>query len=246
MAHPPNPLDFSGKTVLVIGGSSGIGNGIARLFRNHGAAVHVTGTRDSESAYPDSDFESMSYYPLDIASDDAVRDFKPDFDSLDVLVNSAGTVLYKRGEYKMDGWRHVIDVNLTGVMHTCLRFHTMLKASSGNIVLVSSMASFHATRGNPAYSASKGGLRTLTMSLAEAWARDGIRVNTIAPGFVDTKLTKITRNNRDLYEATIRNTPLGRWGEPEEMATVALFLASTMASYMTGVTIPVDGGAGLS
>jgi 3-oxoacyl-[acyl-carrier protein] reductase len=146
----------------------------------------------------------------------------------------------------MDGWRHVIDVNLNGVMRCCLRFHDLLAASQGSIIQVASMASFHATRGNPAYSASKGGLRTLTMTLAEAWARDGIRVNAIAPGFVESKLTRVSRDNPAIYEASVKNTPLGRWGEPEEMGGVCLFLASTLASYVTGVTIPVDGGAGLS
>jgi 3-oxoacyl-[acyl-carrier protein] reductase len=84
------------------------------------------------------------------------------------------------------------------------------------------------------------------MTLAEAWARDGIRVNAVAPGFVDTKLTKVSRDNPNIYQATLENTPLGRWGEPEEMGTASLFLASDMASYVTGHTLPVDGGAALS
>lgn len=238
-------IDFKGKTVLVTGGSSGIGNGIARVFRDAGAQVHVTGTQAAASDY-DSDMRDMRYYRLDVADDRAVDDFAPDFDRLDVLVNSVGTVAYKQAEFQMAGWRHVMDVNITGVMHCCTKFRPMLAQSKGSIVIVSSMASFHATRGNPAYSASKGGLRTLTMTLAEAWAKDGIRVNAVAPGFVDTKLTKITRDNPQLYEATLKNTPLGRWGQPEEMGTAALFLASDMASYITGAMIPVDGGAGLS
>jgi 3-oxoacyl-[acyl-carrier protein] reductase len=238
-------IDFSGKTVLVTGGSSGIGNGIARVFREAGAAVHVTGTRARAGDY-DSDMKGMRYYQLDVADDQAVDAFAPDLQRLDVLVNSVGTVAYKKAEFEMEGWRRVMDVNITGVMHCCTKFRPMLAQSKGSIVIISSMASFHATRGNPAYSASKGGLRTLTMTLAEAWAKDGIRVNAVAPGFVDTKLTKVTRDNPALYEGSLKNTPLGRWGTPEEMGTAALFLASDMASYITGAMIPVDGGAGLS
>lgn len=238
-------IDFSGKTVLVTGGSSGIGNGIAQVFRRAGAEIHVTGTRKSKADY-DSDMEGMRYYQLDIGDDEAVDAFSPDFKRLDTLVNSVGTVAYKKQEFQMPSWRRVMDVNLNGVMHCCTKFQPMLATSKGSIVIISSMASFHATRGNPAYSASKGGLRTLTMTLAEAWGKDGVRVNAVAPGFVDTKLTKITRDNPALYEATLRNTPLGRWGEPREMGTAALFLASDMASYITGAMIPVDGGSGLS
>jgi len=238
-------IDFSGKTVLVTGGSSGIGNGIARVFRDAGAELHVTGTKPAASDY-DSDMKGMRYYQLDVGDDAAVDAFAPAFARLDVLVNSVGTVAYKQAEFQMPGWRRVMDVNLNGVMHCCTKFRPLLAQSKGSIVIISSMASFHATRGNPAYSASKGGLRTLTMTLAEAWAKDGIRVNAVAPGFVDTKLTKITRDNPQLYEATLQNTPLRRWGQPEEMGTVALFLASPMASYVTGAMIPVDGGSGLS
>jgi len=238
-------IDFSGKTVLVTGGSSGIGNGIARVFRDAGATVHVTGTKPRAGDY-DSDMKDMRYYQLDVGDDQAVDAFAPAFKRLDVLVNSVGTVAYKKAEFEMAGWRRVMDVNITGVMHCCTKFRPLLAESKGSIVIISSMASFHATRGNPAYSASKGGLRTLTMTLAEAWAKDGIRVNAVAPGFVDTKLTKVTRDNQALYEGSIKNTPLGRWGTPEEMGTASLFLASDMASYITGAMIPVDGGSGLS
>lgn len=247
------PIDFSGRTVLVTGGSSGIGNGIAQVFRQAGATVHVTGTRTAAADYDGVDgsvLDGLVYHRLDVGNDAAVDAFDPGFDRLDVLVNSVGTVAYRRREFEMPGWRRVMDVNINGVMHCCTKFKDLVAQSDlpggGSIINISSMASFHATRGNPAYSASKGGLRTLTMSLAEAWGRDGVRVNAVAPGFVDTKLTKVTRDNPDLYQATLANTPLGRWGTPAEMGTVALFLASPLAAYITGATIPVDGGAGLS
>ncbi|MEO8559583.1 MAG: SDR family NAD(P)-dependent oxidoreductase, partial [Rhodospirillales bacterium] len=137
-------IDFSGKTVLVTGGSSGIGNGIARVFRDAGATVHVTGTKGRVAEY-DSDLKGMHYYPLDVADDKAVDTFKPEFSRLDVLVNSVGTVAYKKAEFDMPGWRRVMDVNITGVMHCCTKFRPLLAASKGSIVIVSSMASFHAT-----------------------------------------------------------------------------------------------------
>ncbi len=238
-------IDFSGKEVLVTGGSSGIGNAIARVFRAAGARLTVTGTRERAQDY-DSDLREMRYFQLDVGDEAAVAAFDPGITRLDTLVNSVGTVAYKRREFEMATWRRVLDVNLSGVMQCCTKFHPALAAAGGSIVIVSSMASFHAVRGNPAYSASKGALRTLVMTLAEAWARDGIRVNAVAPGYVETKLTRISRDNPAIYERTIADTPLGRWGEPEEMGTAALFLASPMASFITGHTLPVDGGKGLS
>ncbi len=239
-------IDFSGKTVLVTGGSSGIGNGIARVFREHGARVHVTGTRADAGAYGDTDLEDIVYHRLDFGDEAAIEAFDPGVDRLDVLVNSVGTVLYKRGEFEMAGFRKVLEVNLIGVFHCCMKFEKRLIASKGSVVNIGSVACFNAVRGNPAYSASKGGLLTLTKSLAQLWARHGVRVNGVAPGFVRTKLTEDQYANREMYEASLRAIPLGRWGEPEEMGGAVLFLASPLASYITGQMILVDGGVTLS
>jgi len=236
-------LDFTGKTVVVTGGSTGIGNGIARTFRDHGAKLIVTASRE-RAAY-DTDMDGMDYHQVDIADDDAMRAFAAKVPTLDVLVNSVGTVVYKRKEFQMPTFRHVVDVNLNGVMHACVLFHDKLLASKGNIVNIASVASFRPTRGNPAYSASKGGLALLTKSLADAWGPEGIRVNGLAPGFVATKITAVSYDNPEINEGIINTTPLRRWGTPEEMGQVALFLASDMASFMTGHTIPVDGGQSL-
>ena len=190
-----NEIDFSGKTVFVVGGSSGIGNGIARMFRDHGAKVFVCGTRSSAEDYTGeegSDLSGLSYFQLDVANDKNVEQLVPPFDTLDVLVLSQGTVMYKRAEFQMENFRRVLDVNLMSVMSCCMKFHDMLAANKGSVVIIGSGASFHAVFGNPAYSASKGGLVTLTKTLAEAWAIDGIRVNGIAPGLVVTKITKVT------------------------------------------------------
>ncbi|MEK9775044.1 MAG: SDR family oxidoreductase [Quisquiliibacterium sp.] len=238
-------LDFSGKTVLVVGGSSGIGNGIAQAFRAHGAQVHVWGTRASAADYDPkqgSDLEGLIYRQLDVADFDAIAACEPGFDRLDVLVLCQGMVIYKRGEFRIDGFRKVIDVNLNSLMACAEKFHPMLTAARGALITVSSTAAFHATVGNPGYNASKTGVLGLTRTLAQAWAPDGIRVNGIAPGFVATKMTRVTTDNPQRLQAAIDRIPVGRLGTPGDMAGVALFLASPLSSYVIGQTIPVDGG----
>jgi 3-oxoacyl-[acyl-carrier protein] reductase len=240
-----NPLDFTGKTALVVGGSSGIGNGIAQAFRHAGANVHVWGTRSSGGEYhrdAGCDLTGLHYAQVDVSDFDAVEHWQPPFASLDVLVLSQGTVIYRKGEFDMTGFQKVMDVNLNSLMACALKFHAALKASRGALITVSSTAAFHATRGNPAYNASKTGAVGLTRTLAQAWAGDGIRVNGIAPGLVDTKLTKVTTENPARLKASLDTIPMGRLGTPEDMAGVALFLASPLAAYVLGQTIPVDGG----
>lgn len=240
-----NELDFGGKTVLVVGGSSGIGNGIAQAFRAHGASVHVCGTRASASDYrkdEGSDLDGLSYSPLDVSSTSAIAAAILAFEQLDVLVLSQGTVVYRRGEFKMDGFRKVMEVNLMSLMACADKFYSMLKASKGALIIVSSTAAYHATRGNPAYNASKTGAVGLTRTLAQAWADDGIRVNGIAPGLVDTKLTKITTEHPDRLKDALQSIPLKRLGTPADMAGAALFLASPLSAYVIGQTIVVDGG----
>jgi 3-oxoacyl-[acyl-carrier protein] reductase len=245
MSASTDPLDFTGRRVLVVGGSSGIGNGIARAFLERGASVAVWGTRAGPADYasePGSDLSGLAYARVDVADDDAVAREAAAFDRLDVLVLSQGIVLYKRGEYAMKGFRQVLDVNLSSVMACCTAFHPQLKVSGGSAIVVSSTAAFHATRGNPAYGASKAGAVGLVRTLADAWAGDGIRVNGIAPGFVATKMTRVTTGDPQRLEAALRRIPAGRLGTPQDMAGAALFLASPLAAYVVGHTIPVDGG----
>jgi 3-oxoacyl-[acyl-carrier protein] reductase len=238
-------LDFSGKTVLVVGGSSGIGNGIAQAFRARGGDVHVWGTRADAAAYADeegSDLTGLSYAQVNAGDFAAVDALTPAFAKLDVLVLAQGIVLYKRGEFQMAGFQQVMDVNLGSLMACATKFHPMLKATKGALITVSSTAAFHATIGNPAYNASKAGAVALTRTLAVAWAGDGIRVNGIAPGLVDTKLTRVTTKNPERLAASLQGIPAKRLGTPEDMAGAALFLASPLAAYIYGQTIPVDGG----
>jgi 3-oxoacyl-[acyl-carrier protein] reductase len=137
-----------------------------------------------------------------------------------------------------------VDVNLNGVMHLCTLFRKHLENAAnqqGSVILIGSTSSFIATPGQPAYGASKGALLTLTKSLARAWASAGIRVNGIAPGFVKTKLTRRSYEDEIVYKETLARIPLGRWGEAEDVADTALFLASSMAAYITGQMVLVDG-----
>lgn len=240
-----NELDFSGKTVLVVGGSSGIGNGIAQNFRQRGAEVHVWGTRPSAQDYADSadsHLEGLHYAQVDVSNANLIEAAIVPFTRLDVLVQAQGTVLYDRQEFLTDGFKKVVDINLTSLMVCAQKFFELLKESRGAMLIVSSAAAFHSTRGNPAYNASKTGAFGLTRTLGEAWAREGIRVNGIAPGLVETKLTRVTTEHPKRLEGALRAIPLGRLGTPQDMANVALFLASPLAGYMLGQTLLVDGG----
>ena len=179
---------------------------------------------------------------LDVSDPNAVETFKPAFDKLDVLVLAQGAVIYRRGEFEMEGFRKVLEVNLMSLMACATRFHAMLKQAKGSLIIVSSTAAYHSTMGNPAYNASKTGAMGLTRTLGEAFAADGIRVNGIAPGLVDTKMTKVTTANPTRLEGALSRIPLRRLGTPQDMAGAALFLASPLASYIVGQTIIVDGG----
>jgi 3-oxoacyl-[acyl-carrier protein] reductase len=245
-----NELDFSGKQVLVVGGSSGIGNGIAQAFRGKGARVAVCGTRAGAADYSaaeGSHLDGLDYFQLDVSDAKAVEDLaienlREPFERLDVLVLAQGAVIYRRGEFAMDGFRKVLEVNLMSLMACATKFHPMLGAAKGSLIIVSSTAAYHSTKGNPAYNASKTGAVGLTRTLAQAWAEDGIRVNGIAPGLVDTKMTKVTTQNPKRLEGAIERIPLKRLGTPADMAGAALFLASPLAAYVLGQTLIVDGG----
>lgn len=238
-------LDFTGKTVLVVGGSSGIGNGMAQAFRARGASVHVWGTRPSAADYAGddgSDLDGIGYTQVDVSDAAAIAAAPAPFEALDVLIHSQGTVLYRRQEFEPEGWDKVMAVNLGSIMHISNRFHDQLAAAKGSVIVVSSIGAFKATLANPAYAASKAGAVNLVRALALAWAGEGIRVNGIAPSLVDTKMTKVTMDREDRRDRALAKIPLGRFGTIEEMAGVALFLASPLAAYICGQTLVVDGG----
>ncbi|WP_370187689.1 SDR family NAD(P)-dependent oxidoreductase [Qipengyuania sp.] len=243
-----DPLDFSGQTVLVVGGTSGIGNGIAHGFRTRGALVHVTGTRASAEDYSageGSDLDGLAFHSLDVSNRDAVAAFELP-DRLDVVVLCQGVVRYRREEFEREGWDAVMTVNLDSLMDCARAVRAKLAERGGSLVIVSSVGAYHAMIGNPAYAASKAGAVSLVGSLAQAWAGEGIRVNGIAPGLVPTKLTEVTTGNAQRAAGAVARIPAGRMGTPQDMAGAALFLASPLADYVVGQTIRVDGGMTLA
>lgn len=231
--------EFAGKRVLVTGGSQGIGLATARAFAAAGATVLVTGTRAAATDYTD-DLSGFTYLSADFGKPETAAAVAKQAGAIDVLVNNAGTG--RPDEYTEAGFRAVIDVNLNAVMALSLALHPALKASRGAIVNMGSLSSFLALRETPAYTASKAGLLGLTRALADKWAPDGIRVNMVAPGFIRTRMTEIQRTDADYEKRLLKAVPMRRWGEPEEVAEVVLFLASSRAPYVTGQSIAIDGG----
>lgn len=241
-------LSLAGKQALVVGGSSGIGNGIAQLFLSQGASVRVWGTRASATDYDGekgSDLSGLDYEQVDVsdpASIDAAAGFP---DGLDILVLAQGAVVYRRKEFEIETFRRVVDINLISVMHCCTRFYPALHDRQGSIIVISSIGAYKSVIGNPAYAASKAGVVGLTRTLGDAWGREGVRVNGIAPGMIATKMTAVTTEHPDRLKAALESISLGRLGLPEDVANAALFLVSPLASYVTGQTIVVDGGRSL-
>lgn len=228
------------KQVLITGGAKGIGWGIARAMLDAGYGVTVTGlTADEVAAVPSR--PNLKAVTLDVTSDAQVADCVGGLTRLDALVNSAGMVLRDGKEFTIPGFQKVIDVNLTGTMRMCVAARPLLDRQGGAIVNIASVWSFFGGPLVPAYTASKGGVAQLTKSLAVAWA-PAIRVNAIAPGWIETDLTKAAQADKDRSDAIIARTPFGRWGKPEDIGGAVVFLCSEGAGFITGTILPVDGG----
>jgi NAD(P)-dependent dehydrogenase (short-subunit alcohol dehydrogenase family) len=178
---------------------------------------------------------------LDVTDQGQVTEFFNRFETLDALVNCAG-VLFRGAEYEMDVFTKVIEINLTGTMRTCLAAHELLARSKGAIVNTASMLSTFGGPLVPAYSASKGGVSQLTKALAGKWAADGIRVNAIAPGWIETEMTAALREDPERNGPILARTPMGRWGKPDEIGELVAWLLSHRAGFITGAIYPVDGG----
>jgi NAD(P)-dependent dehydrogenase (short-subunit alcohol dehydrogenase family) len=232
-------FEFDGAEVLVVGASrAGIGAAIARAFQDAGARVAITGAEPE--AAPE-DRTRFAYTQLDVTDGAAVRDFAAHRKRLDVLVNCAA-ITARGEEMAPDFFAHVVNVNLHGTFRMAEAFHGQLKQARGVLVNIASMYATFGSPKNPAYGASKAAVVQLTKSLAIAWAGDGIRVNAVAPGFVVTQQSARSRTDPAHVAAVNLRTPMGRWGEPEDIAGPVLFLASDAATFMTGTCLAIDGG----
>lgn len=229
--------------MLVTGGTGGIGGAFAMAFRDAGADVTVTGATAAEIAEAEArpEMAGITFRLLDVRDTAAVRGFIAGFETLEVVVNCAGII--RRGEeLASEVFSQVVDINLTGTMRVCEAAAPALEKSGGSIINIASMLSYFGGGLVPGYSASKGGVAQLTKSLAIAWAPKGIRVNAIAPGWIATPLTRALQDDPARSGPILARTPMARWGLPDDLRGIALFLASPHAAFITGTIIPVDGG----
>lgn len=228
------------RQVFVSGGTSGIGAAIAHAFAHSGAQVTATGATAAEvtAAQPAA---NLQHRVLDVRDGAAVKALLESLGPLDVVVNCAG-IIQRQAELEPEAFERTIDINLNGTMRVCAAARAGLKARQGCIVNTASMLSFFGGGLVPGYSASKGGVAQLTKSLAIAYASDQIRVNAVAPGWIATPLTEALQQDAQRSAQILSRTPLGRWGQPQDIADPVLFLASPAARFITGVVLPVDGG----
>jgi meso-butanediol dehydrogenase/(S,S)-butanediol dehydrogenase/diacetyl reductase len=215
---------------VVTGGASGIGEACCRLLETSGATIHVV-DRDGEP-------------PVDVTDRAALDRLAASLDRLDVLVNAAGVLTENRpvDELDADDFRRTFDVNVLGTLNTCQAFGSLLRGSRGAVVNVASQAALVSLPQQAAYTASKGAVAALTRSLAIDWAEHGVRVNAVAPGFTVTPMTQAFFENETFTRAATGRIPLGRLLQADEIAAAIVFLASPLASAITGVVLPVDGG----
>jgi NAD(P)-dependent dehydrogenase (short-subunit alcohol dehydrogenase family) len=236
-------FNFNGKTALITGGTSGIGMAVSLAFKNAGAHVVAAGLGDEElnAARSQANFKDIRVESLDVADGVAVQALVDSIPSLDYVVTCAGMI--RRGvEHDPIEFAKVIDINLNGTMRVCAAARTKLAQNKGAIVMIGSVMSFFGGPAQPAYSASKGAIRNLTMSLGAAYAAEGVRVNAVAPGWIITALSKGARDNPERYAQINARIPMNRWAETSEVADPILFLCSDAARYMTGTVMAVDGG----
>ena len=228
------------KTVVVTGGTRGIGAAVSRVLFSAGWHVIAASVSRAEIDAFDGPAE-IDLRLLDVTDDTSVNTLFGGLARLDALVNCAG-ILQRGAEYDLAVFQKVIDVNLTGTMRCCVAAQPLLVQSKGKIVNTASMLSTFGGPLVPAYSASKGGVAQLTKALAGKWAEDEIRVNAVAPGWIETEMTQGLREAPERSDAILNRTPMKRWGKAEEVGNVVKWLLSDDASFVTGSVYPVDGG----
>lgn len=250
---PQPALRLDGKVAWITGASRGLGLALAQTFAGAGAQLALMARSQGRLVEIAADIArgggTAEVLPGSVSDvrdvDRAAGRIADRWGRLDILVNNAGiSPSYTRSEaLAVDDWRQIIDINLTGPFLCCkAAVPLMEKAGSGSVINISSIHGFAAGERMVAYAASKGGVEMLTRTLGVEWAPRNIRVNAVAPGYLETEMTTGLRDNQRLREAFLARIPLGRFGSPSEVVGAALFLASDLSSYITGATFVVDGG----
>jgi 2-deoxy-D-gluconate 3-dehydrogenase len=246
-------FDLRGKVAIVTGGNGGIGLGMARGLARAGARIVVAARNEEKSNAAVLALQALGsdafFLHLDVTDEELIKQMIQEAADrcgrIDILVNNAGMSIRKPvQDLLLDEWRQVIDTNLTGAF-LCARnvYPHMKQIGGGKVINIGSMLSIFGASFAPAYGASKGGILQLTKSMAVAWATDNIQVNAVLPGWIDTELTRQARQNiSGLHDRVIGRTPAGKWGSIDDLAGVAVFLASSASDFVTGAAIPVDGG----
>ena len=248
-----NLFDLHGRTALITGGNGGIGLGIAKGFAESGANIAIAGRNTTKTEEVVANFSERNTSAIGIEVDvadqesvqDMIRNTLEAFGRIDILVNNAGIGIRNLPhEYPLEDWNKVIDINLTGAFLCSKAVYPNMKTrGSGKIINIGSMTSIFGLDWAVAYASSKGGIVQLTKTLAVSWAKDGIQANSILPGWIHTDLTQAIKDNfQNRYDHILSRIPEGRWGEPSDLSGTAVFLASDASNYVTGVSIPVDGG----
>ena len=246
-------FNLKGRVAVVTGGNGGIGLGMARGLAGAGASIVVAGRNREKSLRAVGELEALgadaAAVEADVTDEASVtalfREAVDRFGRVDVLVNNAGINIRKPPQdLALAEWRLVIDTNLTSAFLASRAAYPLMKArGGGKIINIGSMMSIFGASFAPAYAASKGGIVQFTRACASAWAPDHIQVNAVLPGWIDTDLTAEARRQiPGLHDNVIRRTPERRWGVPDDLGGVAVFLASPASDFLTGTAIPVDGG----
>ncbi|MET4204288.1 SDR family oxidoreductase [Bradyrhizobium sp. LA6.12] len=238
----PNFSLAPGFHAVVIGGAGDIGAAISNQFCDLGATVTATGANEADlSRTLLKPRAGLTLATLDVTDDAAVTSFARKHRRVDALINCAG-ILARDKEFEIETFMKVLDVNLTGTFRTCMAFHSLLAEQTGSIVNIASMNATLALPRIPAYCASKGGVVMLTKALALKWAEEGIRVNAVAPGYIETAINAAGRGDFAHYQRIADRTAFKRWGQPEDIAGAVAFLCMPASQYATGTVVAVDGG----
>lgn len=244
-------FDLSSKKAIVTGAAQGIGKALAEALHEHGAEVVLMDRLDTVfNVAEELAISGPKTYAVQVDlynRSELKKSFQKAVEklgTLDILVNAAGVLVsYPAEEFPLEEWDKTLEINLTGLFEMCqLAGKVMLKKGSGKIINVASLNSFFGTANLAAYCASKGGVALLTKTLADEWGRRGVYVNALAPGYIETDLSKSLRKDPINYPKSLEKIPLGRWGTPEDLKGPVVFLACKASDYITGTLLVIDGG----